>query len=262
MAPKKMKSGPSAHPSTSKALSPAASGASKDAEASKDVNAAGGVVGAGGAITTPHAANTGAGDVGAEEHQQRLGGHTLEGVGEGVAPSAPSPPTDEHNRSNGAQFRVSHRPPAAPTAGATVAHVSPPGQVDQTVVLGGATNSRAPSTHYPAAQTVTPQLRGRGTTVVAAAGTIRSKATMRPMSSTSTPSTASEAMARAQLLLRFPPMAEQMDECHATIQSLLGFAEAEGSRQAGPPRSPQAMATAGTAGRTEGAVPMVQSPSW
>ena len=42
------------------------------------------------------------------------------------------------------------------------------------------------------------------------------------------PSTTLEAMARAQLLLRFPPMAEQMDEWRATIQSLLGFAENEG----------------------------------
>lgn len=50
----------------------------------------------------------------------------------------------------------------------------------------------------------------------------------RSTSSSSMPSTASEAMARAQLLLRFPPAAEQMDEWCATIQSLLGFAEAKG----------------------------------
>ena len=47
-------------------------------------------------------------------------------------------------------------------------------------------------------------------------------------SSSSMPSTTLEAMARAQLLLRFPPAVEQMDEW-ATIQSLLGFIEAEGS---------------------------------
>ena len=41
---------------------------------------------------------------------------------------------------------------------------------------------------------------------------------------------AREAMARAELLLRFPPAAEQMDEWRASIQSLLDFAEAEGSR--------------------------------
>src|SRR4051812_39563076 len=73
---------------------------------------------------------------------------------------------------------------------------------------------------------------------------------------------ASEAMAWAQLLLRFPPAAEQMDEWRATIQSLLGFAEAGGSRGAGPPWPPQAIATAHAAERTEGAIPMVQSLPW
>ena len=49
------------------------------------------------------------------------------------------------------------------------------------------------------------------------------------MSSTSMPSTTTEAMARAQLLLRFSPAAELMDEWRATIQSLLGFTKAGGS---------------------------------
>ena len=44
------------------------------------------------------------------------------------------------------------------------------------------------------------------------------------------PSTSSEAMAWVYLLLRFLPAAEQMDEWHATIQSLCGFAKAGGSR--------------------------------
>jgi hypothetical protein len=43
------------------------------------------------------------------------------------------------------------------------------------------------------------------------------------------PSTASKAMAQAQLLLRFPLAAGQMDEWIATIQSLIGFVEAVGS---------------------------------
>jgi len=53
---------------------------------------------------------------------------------------------------------------------------------------------------------------------------------VRSTSSTPIPSTAIEAMSRAQLLLRFPPAAEQIDEWRATIQSLLGFAEAGGSQ--------------------------------
>ena len=54
------------------------------------------------------------------------------------------------------------------------------------------------------------------------------------MSSSPMPSIATEAMAWAQLLLRFTPTANQMDEWRATIQSLIGFAEARGSQQAGP----------------------------
>jgi hypothetical protein len=79
-------------------------------------------------------------------------------------------------------------------------------------------------------------------------------------SSTSMPSTTSKAMARAQLLLKFPPTADQMDEWRATIQSLIGFAEAGGSHRAGPPRPPQAAATAHAAGYADGATPTVQSP--
>ena len=48
--------------------------------------------------------------------------------------------------------------------------------------------------------------------------------------SSSMPSTASEAMVRAQLLLRFPPATDRMDEWRATIQSLIGFTEAGGSQ--------------------------------
>ena len=105
-------------------------------------------------------------------------------------------------------------------------------------------------------------LGGGGTPAVAAAGTIRSQAMVRSTSSTSMPSTATEAMVRAQLLLKFPPADEQMDEWRATIQSLLGFAEAGGLQRAGPPRPPQATTTARVAGRTEGATPMIQSPPW
>jgi hypothetical protein len=36
-------------------------------------------------------------------------------------------------------------------------------------------------------------------------------------------------MARAQMLLNFPPAPEKMDEWRATIQSLIGFAEASKS---------------------------------
>src|SRR4051812_32475776 len=79
--------------------------------------------------------------------------------------------------------------------------------------------------------------------------------------SSSMPSNASEAMAQAQLLLRFPPAADQMDEWRATIQSLIGFAEVGGPQRAGPPRPPQATTMAAQAtGRAGGATPTMQSP--
>ncbi|KAM3312808.1 hypothetical protein ACQJBY_032546 [Aegilops geniculata] len=151
MAPKKKKTGPSAQASTSKALPLATSSASEAAEVSEDVNAAGGVTGAGGAVTTAPAADTGAADVGGEQHQQRPGGHAPQGAGKGVTPSAPSPPTDGHSRSNGARSGANHRPPTAPTAGATTAGVTPPRQADQTAALDGAVDCRAPPPRDPAA---------------------------------------------------------------------------------------------------------------
>ena len=74
------------------------------------------------------------------------------------------------------------------------------------------------------------------------------------------PGIAPKAMARARLLLRFPPAAEQMDQWRSTIQSLLGFSKAGGSRRACRLQIPQATATVRAASRTKGAVPTVQSP--
>src|SRR3990170_773355 len=47
----------------------------------------------------------------------------------------------------------------------------------------------------------------------------------------SPPATAAEALARAQLLLDFPPMADKLEDWRATIQSLIGFANSEALRQ-------------------------------
>ena len=81
--------------------------------------------------------------------------------------------------------------------------------------------------------------------------------TLQSTSSSSMPSTASEAMARAQLLLTIPPAANQMDEWRATIQSLIGFAEAGGSQRAGPSWPPQARTMGRAVGCTEGATTTV-----
>jgi hypothetical protein len=66
----------------------------------------------------------------------------------------------------------------------------------------------------------------------APAGPTRSRA-MSQSTSSALLSTATEAMARARLLLKFPPAAERMDEWRATIQSLIDFAET-GGQQVGP----------------------------
>nr|XP_020189019.2 transcription initiation factor TFIID subunit 4-like [Aegilops tauschii subsp. strangulata] len=148
----------------------------------------------GGAITAPPAADTGAGNVGGEQHQQRVDGHAPQGADEGVTPLAPPPPTGGHNHSNGARSGVSHRPSAAPATGAVTVHVPPPGRADPTDVPNGAVDPRAPPPRNPAAQqVVVPQQRGRDTAATARA--VRSQATVRSTSSTSMPSTATEAMA-------------------------------------------------------------------
>ncbi len=45
------------------------------------------------------------------------------------------------------------------------------------------------------------------------------------------PTTPAEALARAQLLLDYPPTADKTDEWRATIQSLIGFANGDTARQ-------------------------------
>ena len=63
---------------------------------------------------------------------------THKGVGEGVTPSAPSPPTDGHNHNNDARNRANCRPSAAPTMGAVAACAPPQGQANQAVAPDGA----------------------------------------------------------------------------------------------------------------------------
>ena len=45
------------------------------------------------------------------------------------------------------------------------------------------------------------------------------------------PTTPAEALARAQLLLDYPPVADKIDQWRATIQSLIGFANGDTPRQ-------------------------------
>ena len=256
MAPKK-KSGTAAHPSTSKSPPPAAADGAGNVGAHKDVGAARDVVGAGGIVTTSPAAEVGAGGTGEEQHQQHPNSHAPRGTNEGVVPSVPLLLAKGHNRSGGTRSGANRHPPAAPATGATAGRAPPPEQADPATVPNGATGPQAPPPRHHAIQAAGSQQRRRDAVV---AGTVRSRAMMRSTSSSRMPSTATEAMARAQLLLRFPPVDDQMDEWRSTIQSLIGFAEAGGSQRAGPPRPPQATKAARAAGRTEGATLTVQSP--
>jgi hypothetical protein len=141
--------------------------------------------------------------------------------------------------------------------GATTGRVPPLERVNPAIVPNGAAGPQAPPPRHHAIQVAGPQQQ-RCDAVVADA--VRSQATMWSTSSSPMPSTATEAMARAQLLLRFPSAAGQMDEWRATIQSLIGFSRAGGSQRAGPSRPPQTTTVARAAGRTKAATLTVQSP--
>nr|XP_020159504.1 uncharacterized protein LOC109744769 [Aegilops tauschii subsp. strangulata] len=67
-------------------------------------------------------------------------------------------------------------------------------------------------------------------------------------------------MARAKLLLNFPPAADKMDEWRATIQSLIGCAKANKSQHGEPLRRPQATLPALAGDDVERTTPAVLSP--
>ena len=76
----------------------------------------------------------------------------------------------------------------------------------------------------------------------------------------SPPPTPAEALARAQLLLDFPPVAEKLDEWRATIRSLVAVANKDDLRPAGPSGRRSTEPPHAGAGRTEEAAAMVHSP--
>lgn len=131
-------------------------------------------------------------------------GHPPQGVGGEIIPSLPLHHTEGRSRSGDARSRANRNPLAAPAAGAAVKHAPPPEQPDRV----DAPNKVAdPQTHPPRHHAILAsgsQRRGHGS---ATTGIVRSQTTLWSTSS-SMPSTASEAMAQAQLLLRFPPAAD------------------------------------------------------
>src|SRR3954466_16420502 len=71
----------------------------------------------------------------------------------------------------------------------------------------------------------------------------------------SPPHTPAEALARAQLLLDFPPAAEKLDEWRATIQSLVAITNKDDPRPARPSGRRSNEPPHAGAGRTEGLRP-------
>ena len=76
----------------------------------------------------------------------------------------------------------------------------------------------------------------------------------------SPPPTPAEALARAQLLLDFPPAAEKLDEWRATIRSLVAVANKDDPRPAGPSGRRSVEPPHASGGGAGGATATVHSP--
>ena len=76
----------------------------------------------------------------------------------------------------------------------------------------------------------------------------------------SPPPTPAEALAHAQLLLDFPPAAERLDEWRATVWSLVGIANKDELRPAGPVGRRSIEPPHASGGQAGGDVATVHSP--
>ena len=74
------------------------------------------------------------------------------------------------------------------------------------------------------------------------------------------PTTPAEALARAQLLLDYPPTADKTDEWRATIQSLIGFANGDTARQPSTSLPRQDSRTRADGNKTGGGATSMHSP--
>src|SRR3954468_8783125 len=74
------------------------------------------------------------------------------------------------------------------------------------------------------------------------------------------PATPAEALARAQLLLDFPPTPDKIDDWRATIQSLIGFANGDTPRQATTSQPRQVNQARPEGDKTGGGAPTLHSP--
>src|SRR3954464_12763466 len=108
------------------------------------------------------------------------------------------------------------------------------------------------------ARTSVARLPGPGaapSNIVRSSSTSRSSRRSPPL-----PATPAEALARAQLLLDYPPTADKLDDWRATIQSLIGFANGDTPRQPSSSQ-PRQVGQARTDGaKTGGGATTVHSP--
>ena len=100
------------------------------------------------------------------------------------------------------------------------------------------------------------RLRGRD---AAPSNVVRSRGASRS-TQLSPPPTPAEALARAQLLLDFPPAAEKLDEWRATVRSLVGIANNDELRPAGPVGRRSVEPPHASGGRAGGDAATVHSP--
>src|SRR3954465_9697328 len=122
---------------------------------------------------------------------------------------------------------------------------------------GGSQGAQGQQAHQPAGTSVA-RLPGPGTTpsnVVRSSSTSRSTRHSPPL-----PTTPAEALARAQLLLDYPPTADKLDGWRATIQSLIGFANGDTPRQPSAPQPRQVTQARTDGAKTGGGVTTVHSP--
>src|SRR4051812_10137328 len=122
---------------------------------------------------------------------------------------------------------------------------------------GGSQDAQGQHTHQRAGASVA-RLPGPG---VAPSNVVRSSSTSRSTRhSPPLPATPAEALARAQLLLDYPPTADKLDDWRATIQSLIGFANGDTPQQpsASQPRPAAQAKTDGA--KTGGGATTVHSP--
>ena len=135
---------------------------------------------------------------------------------------------------------------AAPSRMTASAHAPRPSQVTRDVQphdVGGSRrpHEKTPAHHSQCAQGQDPRQPAGGSRARvqsrdgAPSNPVRSLSTSRS-SHLSPPPTRAEALARAQLLLDFPPAAEKLDEWRATIQSLLSLADNDTPQQGEPSR--------------------------